>query len=290
MLEIYLLNLNLGVIKLSVRISKVVLITGASSGIGQAIAYSLMERGFKVYGTSRKIKSGEIISAQEGTGFLHMLPLDVCLEDSVKRAVDYIQEREETLDILINNAGFGIAGSVEDTSTEEALYQFNTNFFGVHRMCRAVLPKMRAQGQGLIINISSVAGFISIPYQSMYSASKAAIESMTEALRIEVKPFGIKVSLIEPGDIKTDFTVSRYYVKEAANSAYKEKFLRAIGTMEKDEQKGPLPKEVVDSVVKIINSNDPPVRLVVGFSYKILVLLKRFMPARLAELVISKIY
>lgn len=270
--------------------SKVVLITGASSGIGQAIALTLMDKGYKVYGTSRSASDESIVKAKEGTGFLKMISLDVCSEESIKNAVDYILKREITIDILINNAGNGIAGSVEDTSTEEAYYQFNTNFFGVHRMCRAVLPKMREQQNGLIINISSVAGLISIPYQSMYSASKYAIEALTEALRIEVKPFGIKVSMIEPGDTKTGFTAKRLYAKASNSSVYSEKFMKAIKTMEHDEQNGPSPKLLVDAALKIINSKNPPVRIVGGFSYKVLYLLKRLLPARLVEFVVSKIY
>lgn len=270
--------------------SKVVLVTGASSGIGQAIAQTLMEKGYKVYGTSRNAKDEAAIKAKNGTGFLKMISLDVCSEESIKAAIDYILSREITIDILINNAGNGIAGSVEDTTTDEAYYQFNTNFFGVHRMCRAVLPKMREQKNGLIINISSVAGLISVPYQSMYSASKYAIEALTEALRIEVKPFGIKVSMVEPGDTKTGFTAKRLYTKASSDSAYSEKFIKAIKTMEHDEQNGPSPKVLVDAVIRIINSNNPPVRIVGGFSYKALYMLKRLLPARLVEFVVSKIY
>lgn len=269
---------------------KVVLVTGASSGIGQSIAESLMEKGFRVYGTSRKAECEKIIKAEHGSGFLKMIPLDVCSEKSVQAAVSYILEREITIDILINNAGFGIAGSVEDTSPEEALSQFDTNFFGVIRMCRAVLPKMREQKDGLIINISSVAGLISVPYQSMYSASKAAIESMTEALRIEVKPFGVKVAMVEPGDTKTGFTAKRQYTAASSSSAYSETFMRSISIMERDEQNGPPPNLIAAAVLRIINSKNPPIRIVAGLSYKTLVFLKRLLPSRFAEFVVSKIY
>lgn len=270
--------------------NKVVLITGASSGIGQSLALTLMEKGYKVYGTSRKANYETLLKAKNGTGFVQMLPLDVCSESSVKAAVDYVLEKESSIDILINNAGFGIAGSVEDTSPEEALSQFDTNFFGVLRVCRAVLPRMREKGQGLIVNISSVAGLISVPYQSMYSASKYAIEAMTEALRIEVKPFGIKVSMVEPGDTKTGFTDKRQYVKASSSSVYTETFTKSIKTMEKDEQNGPPPKVVVDAVLKVINSKNPPVRIVAGFSYKAMVLGKRLVPAWFLEFVVSKLY
>lgn len=270
--------------------TKVVLVTGASSGIGQAIANTLMEKGYRVYGTSRNVKLGTTIKAKQGSGFLKMIPLDVRSEESIKNAVDYILQNEITIDVLINNAGFGIAGSVEDTSPEEALSQFDTNFFGVLRMCRAVLPKMREQKQGLIINISSVAGLISIPYQSMYSASKYAIEAMTEALRIEVKPFGIKVSMVEPGDTKTGFTNNRQYTAASSNSVYNTSFLKSIRTMEKDEQNGHPPKLIVDAVLKIMNSKNPPIRIIPGFSYKTLVFLKRILPSRFVEFVVGKIY
>ncbi|SKA83913.1 Short-chain dehydrogenase [Clostridium sp. USBA 49] len=270
--------------------SKVVLITGASSGIGKAAAYTLMEKGFKVYGTSRKIVSETTVKAKKGNGFLKMIPLDVCSQESIDNCIKYILKEESSIDILINNAGFGIAGSVEDTSFEEAFKQFDTNFFGVLRMCRAVLPKMREQKNGLIINISSVAGLISIPYQSMYSASKYALEAMTEALRIEVKQFGIKVSMVEPGDTKTGFTAKREYTHNSLNSVYSDKFKKSIKTMERDEQNAPSPKLVVDAILKIINSDNPPIRITAGFSYKILVFLKRLLPSRFVEYVVSKIY
>jgi short-subunit dehydrogenase len=271
----------------------VVLITGASSGIGRALAYSLSSKGFKVYGTSRKAAlefENDVATTYEAGGFFKMLQLDVCCEESVRNTINYIKDREGRIDILINNAGFGIAGSVEDTSPLEALSQMDTNFFGTHRMCRGVLPIMRGQGKGLIINISSVAGLISIPYQSMYSASKYAIEALTEAMRLELKPFGIKVSMVEPGDTKTNFTDKRIYSKDSANSVYKDYFKKSISTMEKDERNGPGPQKIVDAVIKIINSKNPPIRVIPGLSYKVITLLKKLLPSRLVEFVLGKIY
>jgi len=202
----------------------VVLITGASSGIGKAAAEYLMKNGYKVYGTSRKEQADCTYEGSSG-GFIKMLKLDVCSEESIEKAVNCIMKEEGRINILINCAGFGIAGSVEDTSIDEAYKQFDTNFFGVLRMCRSILPIMRAQKKGLIINVSSIAGLISIPYQSMYSASKFAIEAATEALRCEVKPFGINVSLVEPGDTKTGFTCKREFTQGSKNSVYEEKLL-----------------------------------------------------------------
>lgn len=273
----------------------VVLVTGASSGLGKAIANTLYKMGYRVYGTSRKpIEEDytEIISVSDNnSGFLRMLQLDVCSEESAKKAVEIILKEEGRIDILINNAGFGIAGSVEDTSIEEAYSQLDTNFFGMLRMSRAVLPSMRKNKKGLIINTSSVAGLLSIPYQSMYSASKYAIEAVTEAMRIELKPFGIKVSMVEPGDTHTGFTDKRKYV-EASNegSPYRDRFIKSIKKMEHDELSGPGPQKVVNAVLRIIKSKNPPIRITVGFPYKLVAFLKRILPARFVEFVLSKIY
>lgn len=277
------------------RYGRVVLVTGASSGIGKAISEALYKKGCRVYGTSRAAKPGiynEIISSKDSNGgFIRMIQLDVCSEESVKTAVNLVLKEEGTIDILINNAGFGIAGSVEDTTTEEAQSQFDTNFFGMHRMCRNVIPIMRKKKNGLIINISSVAGLISIPFQSMYSSSKYAVEALTEALRIEVKPFGINVSMVEPGDTKTGFTGKRVYSAGAnKDSAYNLRFEKSINAMEKSELNGPGPDKVVQAVLSIINRKNPPIRITAGFSYKTIVFLKRILPARLVSFVVSKIY
>lgn len=274
---------------------KVVLVTGASSGIGKAIAHALASRGCRVYGTSRAVKPGvynEIFSpGDKNDGFIRMIQLDVCSEESVKMAVSLVLKEEGTIDILINNAGFGIAGSVEDTTIEEAHNQFDTNFFGVLRMCRNVIPIMRENKNGLIINISSVAGLISIPFQSMYSSSKYAVEALTEAMRIEVKPFGINVSMVEPGDTKTGFTEKRVYAVGAnKDSAYNMKFEKSINSMEKSELNGPGPDKIVQAVIKIINMKNPPIRITAGFSYKLIVFLKRILPSRFVSYVVSKIY
>ncbi|HBM80168.1 MAG TPA: hypothetical protein DD426_04915 [Clostridiaceae bacterium] len=260
----------------------VVLITGTSSGIGKETAEFLNSNGFTVYGTSRK---------PSGTDTdINMVQLDVCSEESIKKAVDYVIKKEGHIDILINNAGFGIAGSVEDTSIEEAYSQFDTNFFGMLRMSRAVLPHMRKQGKGLIINISSVAGIISIPFQSMYSASKFSVEAVTQAMRIELKPYGIKVSMVEPGDTKTGFTDKRKFVSASESSVYKERFIKSIDAMAKSEQNGPGPRAVIKEIYRIIKSKNPPVRITAGWSYKLIVFAKRFVPDRLLEYVVSKLY
>ncbi|HHV95415.1 MAG TPA: SDR family oxidoreductase [Clostridiaceae bacterium] len=298
---------------------KVVLITGASSGIGKAIAHEFMVRGNRVYGTSRKAVTGSriypdsvstepefnkkstltgsmgdkgIVNNTPGaTGFIEMIQMDVRSEDSVKNAIDYVSKKEGRIDILINNAGFGIAGAIEDTTFDEAFSQFDTNFFGVLRVLRNVVPVMRRRGEGLIINISSVAGLISIPFQSMYSASKFALEAMSEALRIELKPFGIKVVIIEPGDTNTGFTDNRVIVKGARKgSVYYEKFKKSINTMIKDEKNGPGPETVAKAVIRTAKKKNPPVRVAVGMSYKLIVILKRILPDKFVHFILEKIY
>lgn len=263
---------------------KVVLITGASSGFGKICAEFLDQRDYKVYGTSRnlitKIKSYE------------MIQMDVNEETSIKAAVRHILDQEGRLDIVVNNAGIGVAGSVEDTSTEEIKFQFETNFFGVFRVCHEVLPIMRAQRSGYIINISSIAGLIGIPFQGAYSASKFAIEGLTEALRMEVKSFGIHVVLIEPGDFNTDFTINRIKTqKSQIGSIYSDHFKKALHVMEEDERNGSKPDKVAVLVDYIINHRSPRPRYMVGpILQQIAVHLKKIIPSQLFEWIIMKSY
>ena len=267
----------------------VVLITGASSGIGKALALALAEDGAVVYGTSRNPQP--MTGAGAGpSGSIRMIALDVCSEESAERAVADVVNAEGRIDILINNAGSGICGAIEDTSVAEAQRQFETNFFGVLRMCRHALPVMRNQQSGLIINIGSVAGHIAIPYQSMYSASKFALQALTEALRIEVKPFGIRAAIVDPGDIKTGFTENRKWVEAASGSPYEKYATRAIESMAKSEMGAPEPAAVVKVVRQIIKTKKPPVRVVVGWNYKLIVLAKQLLPAKLLEYVLTRIY
>jgi len=264
----------------------VVLVTGASSGIGKAIAQRLSQKGYKVYGTSRKPSDQEPCD-----GSIKMLQMDVCNEESVKETVNKIIEEEGELGIVINNAGMGIAGSVEDTSYKEAMLQFDTNFFGAHTVIRHVLPHMRKQKKGLIINMSSVGAVFPIPYQSMYVASKAALEGMSGCLRNELRPFGIKISIVEPGDTKTGFTNNRVFVKAAdESSAYNDYCKRSVSVMERDENNGHSPDVVAKVVEKIINRKNPPLTVAVGLQYKLLVFIKRLVPKKLESFIVSQMY
>lgn len=279
---------------MSRRYGNVVLVTGASSGIGRSVATYLAGRGYRVYGTSRKLQpegSDETGRDADAGGFLKMLRMDVCSEDSVKAAVEKVIELEGELGIVVNNAGMGIAGSVEDTTPDEAFLQLDTNFFGMHRVIRQVLPHMRQRGRGLIINMSSVGALFPIPYQSMYVASKAAIEGMTGSLRNELRPFGINVSMVEPGDTKTGFTANRVFIKNCGEgSAYRTYCDKSVAVMVHDETHGPDPIVVAKVVGKIIERRKPPLVKTVGLQYKILVFMKRLVPRALESYIVGKMY
>jgi NAD(P)-dependent dehydrogenase (short-subunit alcohol dehydrogenase family) len=234
------------------------LITGASSGIGRACADLLAQNGFTVYGGSR---TGVELS---GSGWIP-LPMDVRDDASVAGALTRILAEAGRLDAVVNGAGFGIGGAVEDTSVEEAADLFETNFFGTLRVCRAVLPHFRAQGRGTIVNISSIGGRIGLPFQGLYSATKFALEGLTEALRMEVRPLGIRVVLVEPGDFNTGFTAHRRRAAAAqTNDAYRDRFEKALRQIEKDELEGGDPRAVARLVLRILRHPNPRLRYTVG--------------------------
>jgi NAD(P)-dependent dehydrogenase (short-subunit alcohol dehydrogenase family) len=259
---------------------RVVLVTGASSGIGLACATHLAGRGFRVYGTSRRAAAGS-----PAPGNLTMLTADVTDDGSVEQAVATVLEREGRLDIVVNNAGMGIAGPVENTSTEQAKGQFEVNFFGALRVCRAVLPAMRRQRSGYIINIGSIGGILAIPYQSMYSASKFALEGLSEALRMEVRPFGIRVVIIEPGDHKTALTENRQFTAlSGAAEAYSPSLEAALLKTAHDEQSGPGPEQIARLLYRIVNHRHPRLRYTIGPApQRAAVWLKRLMPYSVLE-------
>jgi short-subunit dehydrogenase len=218
--------------------------------------------------------------------------IDVTDDASVSQAVATILDREGRIDVLINSAGFGIAGAVEDTTMEEVASQFEVNFFGTVRVCRAVLPAMRTQGAGYIVNIGSIGGLIAIPFQAFYSASKFALEGLSESLRIEARPFGIHVALIEPGDHRTGFTQNRRSTAAATGeSAYRNRFERAIARMASDEQNGPKPDAIARLVQKVIDNPRPRLRYTVGpASQRAAVWLKRLLPNRIVEGIVTRYY
>jgi len=266
--------------------SKVVLISGASAGLGRAAAEHLARCGHRVVGTSRRASQ----PAAEDDANPLMIAMDVTDDESVEAAVAFVLGREGRLDVVVNNAGIGVAGSIEDTSVAEAKAQLDTNFFGVHRVCRAVLPTLRAQGSGLIVNISSIGGLVTIPFQGFYSASKYALEALTDALRLELRPFGIAVSLIEPGDFRTGFSDARVLARaHEPGSPYFELGQRAIAAMDRDERNGADPQEVARLLERLIESSAPRPRVLAGATLqKSIVGLKRILSTRALDALLRK--
>jgi NAD(P)-dependent dehydrogenase (short-subunit alcohol dehydrogenase family) len=238
------------------RSGQVVLITGASSGIGAACAARLAAAGHRVFGASRR-------PAAPGPAGGEWLTLDVCDAASVAAGVEHVLRSAGRIDVLVNNAGMGIAGAVEDTPPEDLLVQLDTNLLGPLRLVRAVAPVMRAQGRGRIVQVSSLAGRIGIPFQGAYSASKFALEGLSEALALELRPLGIDVVLVQPGDVRSGFGAARRWTDAArANPVYRERATRAIAAMEQAERSGPPPERVARLVARIVTARRPRLRYV----------------------------
>jgi short-subunit dehydrogenase len=263
--------------------SLVVLITGASSGIGLECAEYLASRGHHVYGTSRR--------PYPANDRFKMMQLELNNEAQIVQTVDEIVNAESRLDVLVNNAGYGIAGAIEDTSSEEVRALFDSNVIGPMRLCSAVLPHMRKQGSGLIVNVSSIAGLVPVPFQAVYSASKAALESLSEALRMEVRPFGIRVALLEPGDFCTGFTANRRRVAAAANSAYTDRFERALAVFERDERQAAPPAAIARQLERIMHSRAPRLRhRVANTLQRAAPTLRHILPHALYERLLMQVY
>jgi len=268
---------------------QVVLITGASSGIGRSCATYLAEKGYKVYGTTRNRQGFEDSNSKLPFNSIFMDVNDI---ESVNSAIEKILASEQRLDAVINNAGFGIGGPVEFTSIEEAQAQFDTNLFGIMRVCSAVLPAMRSQGAGYIINISSLGGLIGLPFQGLYSATKFAVEGLSEALYGELRSQGIRVVLIEPGDFATAFTKNRKQIaKPLTDTNYATDFQRTLSVIESDEMNGANPIKIAQLIDKILRTPNPRLRYRVGsFSQKLSVVLKKIIPDRLFAWIIMDHY
>lgn len=257
---------------------RIVVITGASAGIGKTTAEYFTLKGDKVYCLARRTVEG-----------FNCLSTDVTDKSAVAQAIQTICEAEGRIDVLINNAGYGISGSIEDTELSSAKKLFDVNFFGAVNAIKCVLPEMRAQKDGIIINVSSAAAPLSVPFQAFYSASKAAISSLTEALRIELKPLNIRVTSILPGDVKTDFTAKRVK-NENDNPAYAERIARSVAVMEHDEENGYPPELIAREIYRLSLRKNPPVQKVGGFKYSLFVLAAKILPKRLVSFVIGKMY
>lgn len=262
--------------------TKVVLVTGGSSGIGKAICVRLAEQGHTVYGTTRKVGS----QPQN----YRLVTMDLVDDASVKQAVAEVIAATQRIDVVVNNAGLGIQGATEDLTPEQAASLFDTNVLGAHRVCRAVLPGMRAQGTGLIINVTSLAANFGLPYRGFYSASKAALERYTETLAMEVRPFGIRAVTLQPGEYKTNIGDSRIRPAEVG-APYQKGYGRAMELLAGSLHYGRDPDEVGRLVLRIMAERDP-----VGVYYaahgkqRLAVLLKKLLPAGLFQRLMMKEY
>jgi NAD(P)-dependent dehydrogenase (short-subunit alcohol dehydrogenase family) len=255
---------------------QIALVTGASSGIGKATAERLATAGYKVYGTSRR-------GAQTGQRAFAMLPLDVTSDESVKAAVNELMRLEGRIDLLVNNAGFGVApAGAEESSIEQARSIFETNFFGMVRMTRAVVPYMRKQGCGRIINIGSVLGFLPMPYGALYAATKHAIEGYSESLDHELRTRGIRVSIIEPAYVKTPFDAN-FLEPDAKLDEYREVRAAVKQRVKEVMATAEQPDVVADVVLKAASAARPKLRYTAGGLANRLRLLRRFAPAGLVD-------
>ena len=253
---------------------KVILITGISSGFGKHTAELLCKRDHIVYGTIRR--------QVDCNPLIKVIRMDLTDILSIKNAVKYVLEKEGKIDVLINNAGMHLGGAIEITPAEDIERQITTNYLGVVYTIQEVLPIMRRQKYGSIINISSIGGLMGLPYQGFYSSSKFAIEGLSESLRMEIKGFNIKVILINPGDFRTQNTINRKNILNTNHdNPYQDQFRKTLSIIEKDETNGWDPEFLAKKLCKIIESRNPKDRYIIGsFDQKLAVILKKFLPDR----------
>ena len=261
---------------------KVALVTGASAGIGMAVAQSLVRAGFTVYGTSRRATLGE---QRDGVVFL---PLDVTDDDSVAAAVREVLDRSGRLDVLVNNAGLGIMGAAEESSSEQAQALFDTNVFGSIRMIRAVLPQMREQGHGRIVNVSSVLGLVPAPFMALYASTKHALEGYSQSVDHEVREHGVRVLLVEPGYTKTPFD-SNMSPADQPLPLYARRRDLVSEQLARSLEDGDDPSVVADSVVAAVTDARPELRYPAGKAARRASAARRYAPARFFDKQIRKL-
>lgn len=264
--------------------NKVVLITGGSSGIGKSIGEFLHYKGLVVYGTSRNPE-------QIFNSVFPLIALDVRDTDSIHKAVAKVISISGRLDVVINNAGVGITGPLEEIPMHEIKNNFETNFFGPIEVIKSVLPQMRMQKAGLIINVTSIAAYMGLPYRSVYSASKGALELITEALRMEVKSFGIHITNVAPGDFATNIASGRFHAPLIKGSAYESPYGTTLKAMDEHVDSGSNPNEMAEAVYKIIQTPEPKIHYKVGvFMQKFSIVLKRILPDKVYEKMLMNHY
>ncbi|MBC2845399.1 SDR family oxidoreductase [Winogradskyella flava] len=264
--------------------SKVVLITGGSSGIGKSIGEFLQNKGFKVYGTSR-------IPNNYPDSKFPIVALDVTRAETISECILEVLDKESKIDVLINNAGAGITGPIEEIPDTEIKRNFETNFFGPINVIKAVLPSMRQQNSGLVINITSIAGYMGLPFRGVYSASKGALELITEAFRMELKDFNIEMTNVAPGDFATNIAAGRYHAPVLEDSPYKKKYGKSLQMMNEHVDSGSDPKQMAEAIFKVIQTEKPKVHYKVGvFMQKLSIVLKRILPDKVYERLLMNHY
>ena len=264
--------------------SKVVLITGGSSGIGKSIGEYLTEHGFSVYGTSRNPDNYP-------NSKFPIVALDVTKPETITSCIETVLSSTSKIDVLINNAGAGITGPMEEIPDAEIKRNFETNFFGPINVIKAVLPSMRLQNSGLIINITSIAGYMGLPYRGIYSASKGALELVTESFRMELKDFNIEVTNVAPGDFATNIAAGRYHAPVLEDSPYKAKYGYSLKMMDEHVDEGNDPIDMAKAIHSIIQTKRPKVHYKVGaFMQKFSIVLKRILPDKVYEKLLMNHY
>ena len=265
--------------------NQVVLVTGASSGIGKSIAFHLHKLGYTVYGTSRNPEQ------YSETFPFTLVQLDVTKKDSITQLIQTLKEKEHRIDVLINNAGVGITGPVEETSLDAMRANFETNFFGPLAMIQAVLPIMRKHTDGIIINITSIAGYMGLPFRGAYSASKGALNIISEALRMEIAAQGIRVMTLAPGDYATDIASRRYHEAVIENSPYQNTYQESLNTMHTHVDSGNDPIEIAMKVTALLRKKTPKPHYIVGsFLQKFSIVLKKILPQKAYEKLLKNHY
>lgn len=263
---------------------KVVLVTGASSGIGKSIATHLQNNDFTVYGTSRN-------PDRYPDSIFPLVALDVQRQESINAAVNFIIEQEGQIDVLINNAGVGITGPMEETPIDQVEHAMNTNFYGPLRVLQAVLPHMRHKKSGRIVNITSIAGYMGLPYRGIYSASKGALEIATEAYRMECAHLNIHFSNVAPGDFATNIAAGRFHAPVVEGSDYAQGYAHTLKLINEHVDDGSDPREVANKILEILQTTNPGIHYKVGsFLQKFSIVLKKILPEKQYERMLKKHY
>jgi short-subunit dehydrogenase len=261
--------------------TKVALVTGASSGIGKETAKLLVKNGYVVYGASRRL---EKMSELQEAG-VKLLELDITNDTSIVSGVAEILKNEKRIDVIINNAGYGSYGAMEDVPISEAKYQFEVNLFGLARLTQLLLPTMRTQHSGRIINVSSIGGSFGEPHGAWYHATKYALEGLSDSLRMELKQFGIEVVIIKPGAILTEWnSIAREnLMKTSGNTAYKALVQKHVKMLTDADNSGSSPKVVADTILKAVTAKRPRTRYATGSGATIVLLLRRMLSDKLFD-------